>query len=274
MAVINEFISSRSQTSAIFDEDNSQASFTFVITNAASEVEARQLLNSTKPTGATGNAPNDKYNGMPRTTESLQVTENSTVYYGTITYRSRTTYAQSFDTSGGVFNTKQSFDTEKHAKPGLVAPDYKGAINPDKEGNVAGVDIVVPQHSWTETHEISNTIVTNEYIRKLAELTGTTNKESFRDFEPGEVLFLGASSSHRGSTDWLIEFKFQAEINKENEQIGDITGISKKGHEYLWVKYREDEDTAGSNRKVVIPEAVYVERVYEESDFADLQLPV
>lgn len=51
--------------------------------------------------------------------------------------------------------------------------------------------------------------------------------------------------------------------------MGNITGISKKGWEYLWVRYVDAEDAA-AKAFVKKPQAVYVERVYEEGDFSGL----
>ncbi len=80
------------------------------------------------------------------------------------------------------------------------------------------------------------------------------------------MLFLGASGTKRGGGDWEITFRFAASRNRTNLTIGDITGISKKGWEYLWVRYADAED---ANAKALIkkPVAVYVEKVYEEGDF-------
>ena len=49
--------------------------------------------------------------------------------------------------------------------------------------------------------------------------------------------------------------------------MGDITGINKKGWEYIWVRYADAED-----EKVLVkqPIAVYVEKVYDEGNFAGL----
>ena len=51
-----------------------------------------------------------------------------------------------------------------------------------------------------------------------------------------------------------------------NLTIGDITGVDKKGWEYLWVRYTDSvNDTAKALVKK--PIAAYVERVYEYGDF-------
>lgn len=51
--------------------------------------------------------------------------------------------------------------------------------------------------------------------------------------------------------------------------VGEIIGISKKGWEYLWVRYVDAED-AVAKAIVKKPQAVYVESVYEQGDFSDL----
>lgn len=54
---------------------------------------------------------------------------------------------------------------------------------------------------------------------------------------------------------------------------GDITGINKKGWEYLWVRYADAEDTSA---KVLVKEpiAAYVEQVYPYGNFAGLGIGV
>lgn len=271
-AIIKEQPRSRNQSESVFTTGNSSAEFRFVITGAASEVEARQLLAATVPSGAVGNAPDDTYNGMPRTENLLREGDDATLYYGTVVYRSRTTFAQSFSTGGGTFHLKQSLQTLSYAEGGGDGADHRGAINVGKDGQPAGVDVVVPQFRWSETHEIDNAVVTDEYIRKLAELTGTTNDATFRGFDPGEVLFEGANADHRGTTAWQIDFQFRAELNRVNDEIGSISGVSKKGHEYLWVEYGAQRDADG--RLETVPKAAYVETVYPEGNFAELQMPV
>jgi len=100
-------------------------------------------------------------------------------------------------------------------------------------------------------------------------LTGKVNNASWKGFAAGEVLFLGVSGSKRGEDDWEITFRFAASPNRTNIQIGNITVASKKGWEYLWVRYADVED-GGSNTLVKQPVAVYVEKVYEEGDFSAL----
>ena len=185
--------------------------------------------------------------------------------------------ARSFDTTGGTQHMTQAhsvgsgstLDFEKRFPSS--ATNMSGAIGVDANG-VSGVDIVIPQLQWQESYDVPNAYVTATYARGLARMTGTTNNGSFRGFEAGEVLFMGCSGSQewddqKGKGPWSLTYRFVASQNVTNETIGDITGIEKKGHEYLWVRY---EDAVDSNQLLKRPKAVYVNRVYKEADFSQL----
>ena len=176
--------------------------------------------------------------------------------------------ARSFDTTGG---TQHKTQAEAESRFGSNAPDQQKAIGVDSNG-VNGVDIVVPQLSWQESYDVPNSYVTSAWIRGVAGVTGTTNNAAFRGFEAGEVLFLGCSGSQewddqKGSGPWSLSFRFAASKNVTGETIGDITGIAKKGHEYLWVRY---EDAVSSGSLLKKPRAVYVNKVYKDSNFSTL----
>jgi len=176
--------------------------------------------------------------------------------------------ARSFDTSGGTKHMTQAYAESRF---GTGAPDQKMAIGVDSNG-VNGIDIVVPQLQWQESYDVPNAYVTSSWIRGVAGVTGTTNSSAFRGFEAGEVLFVGCSGSQewddqKGRGPWSLAFRFVAEKNVTGQTIGDITGVSKKGHEYLWVRY---EDAVDSNVLLKKPKAVYVNKVYRESDFSAL----
>jgi hypothetical protein len=174
--------------------------------------------------------------------------------------------ARSFDTTGGTQHKTQAEDERRY---GAGAPDQQKAIGVDGNG-VNGVDIVVPSLQWQESYDVPNAYINASYVRGLAGLTGTVNNAAFRGFEAGEVLFLGCSGSQewddqKGSGPWSLSYRFVASQNVTGETIGVITGIEKKGHEYLWVKY---EESASGNSLLKIPKAVYVNKVYKDANFA------
>ena len=79
---------------------------------------------------------------------------------------------------------------------------------------------------------------------------------------------MGATGQRRSADDWSLTFTFSRSQNVTSLTVGDITGINKKGWEYMWVKYVDDTDI--NDYLIRKPIGVYVERVYEESDFSDL----
>lgn len=179
----------------------------------------------------------------------------------------------SFDTGGGTQHITQSLETVGSYAASGNAPDFGGAIGVTHD-NVEGVDIIVPVYSFAETHYLDDEVVTNAYKGKLFHLTGKVCNASFKGLDAGECLFLGVSGSQRGSgADWEISFRFAGSENKTNLTVGGITGINKKGWEYLWVRYQDvTEDSPGLVAPMVVkqPIAVYVEKVYENGNFADL----
>lgn len=176
-----------------------------------------------------------------------------------------------FETSGGTQHVTQSRQTiASYASGGGDAPDFRGAINVTPDG-VEGVDIVVPTFSWSETHVIEDAVVTNAYKGSIHTATGRVNSDVFRGFNPGELLFMGAQGRKRGDPSqpnpWDISFRFAASPNATGLTVGDITGIDKKGWEYLWVLYEPTEDGV-ANTIVRRPRAVYIEKLYLEANFA------
>ena len=175
-----------------------------------------------------------------------------------------------FDTGGGTMHLNQSLKTV--SKTPNDAPDFGGAIEVDNEGNVNGVDVTMPVLNFTETHVMNGGRVSTSYRKAVAALTGTVNSGSFRGFSAGEVLFLGAAGSKRSrkaSAPWEITFRFAVSANRSSVKVGDLTVSSKRGWDYLWVRYA---DKVSENKKNVVkkPVAAYVEQVYPQGDFGNL----
>jgi hypothetical protein len=185
-----------------------------------------------------------------------------------------------FDTGGGTQHiTVSKKTTQKCGRFGDSAPDTKNMIGATAD-HVAGVDITIPAYAFSETHRKVMTFVDNTYKGKLFRLTGKTNKDAFKGCEAGECLFLGASGSRRGANPfWEITYKFAASPNDSGPdgngiKIGDITIPVKKGWEYLWTRSRpEVVDSGGLGKSLWMrPWYAYCEQVYDEGDFADLDI--
>jgi hypothetical protein len=176
--------------------------------------------------------------------------------------------SRQFDTTG---TTQHFTQAESETAYGSNVPSQAGAINVDGD-RVVGVDAVVPSLQWSETYDVPSQYVSAAYIRAVAGLTGTVNNAAFRTFAAGEVLFVGCSGSQewdeeKGNGPWRLSYKFVASPNRTNFSVGSVSGITKKGHEYLWVRY---EDTVSSDTQVKTPKHVYVNQIYKEANFAAL----
>ncbi len=246
---------------------NPSVELRYVIRGTNDDVEARNALVASSP------AAYDPWGSglfyLPResvTVESVgDLLWEGIVRYGSVPQTDESSFA--FDTGGGTQHVTQSLTTvARYAPSGKTAPNFKGAIGVTND-SVEGVDITVPVYQFAETHYLPDTTVTPTYKATLFTLTGKVNNATFKGFAAGECLFLGATGSKRGSGDWEITFRFAASPNVTNLTIGDITGINKKGWEYLWVRYQDTED-ATAKALVKRPIAAYVEQVYPYGDLS------
>ena len=249
------------------------AEFVYTLTGVADENSARIL--ATNSTASTyGDLIRKSITLEPvhvDTTDLAACIWEITVQYGEQTAPEEGESSFSFDTGGGTQHITQSLGTVGSYAASGTAPDFGGAIGVTHD-NVEGVDITIPVYNFSETHYLPASQVTSAYKGTLFNLTGKVNSGSFRGLAAGECLFLGASGSRRGTApedDWEITFKFAGSPNRSGITVGPISGISKKGWEYLWVRYADVEDAA-SNTLVKQPVAAYVEKVYEEGNFGAL----
>jgi hypothetical protein len=175
------------------------------------------------------------------------------------------TQANTNNVVGLTDNTGQS----KYAVAPGTAPDVAGAI--DIEGDqVRGVDVTIPAFTFSETWTFQSESVVKRYLADVYDLTGKINNASWRMFERGEVLFLGARGQvDRGASKCQITFSFSASPNKENLKVGAISGINKGGWDYMTVTY---ETAAVAESIIKRPKFVYVNSVYEGGDFTKLNI--
>jgi hypothetical protein len=176
-----------------------------------------------------------------------------------------------FDTTGGTQHITQAKETiATYPDPAIgVASDWQEAIGVTDDG-VQGIDIVLPQFSYKETHQIAHATVVGGLTGVIYGLTAKVNNASFKGFAAGEVLFVGATGRRRKSEGfWTITFNFLCSRNATGIPIGPITVTSKKGWEHLDVQYESAEDETAS-MLVKKPIAARVYRVYDSGDFSTL----
>lgn len=162
-----------------------------------------------------------------------------------------------FDTTGGSFHIKASKETVNSY--GSSPPDFKQLIGVNDD-DVEGADIVIPALKINITYSHPNGVVTINFAKNLARLTGKANSDNFLTFEPGEVLFLGATGSDGSNSPAEVGYQFACEENLQNQVVGAISGIEKDGWDLAWIKWKDAED---GGHPVKQPEFIYVERVYD-----------
>lgn len=172
-----------------------------------------------------------------------------------------------FDTSGGQTHITYATLVAKYPASGSsAAPNFTGGINVGSDKVPQGVDIAVPMMRVTVRKRVSRSYITDSYIYTLEQLTGKVNNATWRGRQKGELLFLGASGAQGTKVDPEISYSFLASRNVTGLSFGAITGVDKRGHEYLWVATKlQDDSTAGT--LVSVPLGVYVHQVYEYGDF-------
>ncbi len=178
-------------------------------------------------------------------------------------------YRISFDTTGATINAKYSKETiAAFGRPQDDPPsvdDFKNLIGVNGD-NVEGADIVVPVLRMTVNFSHPLGVIDIARVKALANWTGRTNSDVFLTFEPGEVLFLGASGIEGSDAETEIAYNYAMTPNEEDVSIGEVVNIMAKGWHKVWVRYRDD---VTNNISVKQPKAVYVERVYDELAFVN-----
>lgn len=248
------------------------ATIPYLIVGAADEDAARTAALADIPT---------TFNGLPRQSISDLEAINGSTWKVVARYAqpdasggsdpATLTATYSFETGGGTQNVKQGYTGTARrfsAADGATGSDTESAINFDDE-NVNGVDIVVPQYQFSETHWFHPSLVTEAYKNTVGAYTGWINSVTFRGFPAGEVLFLGASGSQQANSYWQITFKFAVQPNRTSLDIGNsgIVVDVKKGWQYLWIRYEDAIEGTGANKhKIKKAVAAYVEDVYRAAD--------
>lgn len=204
----------------------------------------------------------------------------------------------SVDTTGGSEHITQAYVGPGKEEPGVKsykagggdaeAPDSHGAIN--ISGNsVQGVTKTVPAFNFTETWLVPATYLFSgtkpaaadggqvdagpsvPYARVLHDMTGIVNKDAFRIFKAGEVLFLGARyDTNRNQTMVPVTYSFSVRPNVYDLYVDTIPVREKPGWHYLWFYYEDAVEE--SIFPVKVPKYAYVDQIYEEKTFADLMI--
>jgi hypothetical protein len=238
------------------------------------------------------------HDGMPRgpIQLSLERDRDPEVYYISAQYtRSKGTTREerpgdpsntaefNFDLSLATQRFKKALDQVGYSKDGgaftenrFVGKGKPINVQETREGGltVEGVDLQVPTATFGLDFSFSKGTLNSLFVKQLQDLIGKVNNKTFMGRQPGEVMLIGASGRQRLFGDSDISLRFEVRKNETIDQIGDGTfpisndgkGIPKKGFEFLWVLNGFKKGPNSTNAFVAFPTAVYVAKVYEESD--------
>lgn len=195
---------------------------------------------------------------------------NFTLGYGNVPEVSG--YTISIDTTGATVVQQEAFFNNQYPASGKSMSDNGTSINVQGD-DVQGIDRVIGALKINVNAKIAQTWVSSPiaYAKTIASLTGYVNNAPYLGFATGELLFLGASGDIIANGDPALTFTFAASQNLTGLALGNISGIAKGGHEYLWVEYQTESGGTGEGKKQIAVGA-NVATIYEPADFTILRI--
>ncbi|MBO5791461.1 MAG: hypothetical protein J6S54_03210 [Lentisphaeria bacterium] len=182
-----------------------------------------------------------------------------------------------FDTTGGKENVIHGKLLKKETSPvsGFL-PDPGSLINWNGKNDdrffAGGTPKIVPSMRENCIAVFRESDVTAKFRRNIMELTGCLNAAPFHSWEPGEVLFLGASSSvpfrnDQGVKITEITFRFAIRRNRESLEVGGVPMGPAGGWDIPWSITMPHLDDFKP-----ITVGAYLSSIYEKGDFSALKL--
>lgn len=207
-------------------------------------------------------------------------------------------YTFSGTTQGGTINQRCGEHIADYYASATVTPNHRGLIGVGKEGNVEGVDVIIPTIDLQVDIKYPVGHVTIEWVRQVAGITGRMNLLKFLSFQPGEVLYKGMTFRDGTHIETEVSHHFGVSFNQTDIKIAGIDGnirrlgndgaviiggtvipdtngetyptttVGKYGWDVGWIEYEGDPNatTAGQYK----PRAFHVERVYQAATFSDV----
>ncbi len=147
------------------------------------------------------------------------------------------------------------------------AANMKQAVGVTRDG-VEGTEVYTPKFEFSWSRQVFP--VNLPYLRMIRSLVAKTNGSAWRGFQPGEVLYLGATGQSKPGNVWIVNHKFAVGENLYAVPVSPQLIIPRKGAwEYVWAAYGYDADATMIYNT---PRAGYVEEMYRSADFTKLGL--
>ncbi|MBQ9755296.1 MAG: hypothetical protein IJV93_11185 [Lentisphaeria bacterium] len=182
-----------------------------------------------------------------------------------------------FDTTGGreqiyhgkLLKRNGSIDSDYIPDPGTLI-NWNGRNG--ERFHAAGTSRIVPSMRESCIAVFRESDITPKFRRNVMALTGCVNASEFHSWQPGEVLFLGATSSvpfrnDRGARIAEVTFRFAVRCNRSSLEIGGVMMGEAGGWDLPWSISLPHSD----GRKPVTAGA-YLSSIYEKGDFSVLKI--
>lgn len=190
------------------------------------------------------------------------------------------TPTMSFDCGGGTKHLVYCGGSQRTAYRSSDCKDPGNAIGWNgKSGDaceIAGVDIPTAQFRLTYTKVMTRAAAQDvSFMRACGSLVGKVNDATFKGWNAGEVMFLGASFSAptKGREKVVVTFNFSVQPNESNVSVAGHSVGNVDGYDYIWTIPKTKTVSSGG---VVTPqldvEGVFVAQVCERASFGALGL--
>lgn len=163
---------------------------------------------------------------------------------------------------------------------GEVAPDYRGAINVDKDGKVEGAELDDPAMVYSLTVKYDS--ISRKFLKLLAAAMWNTNASNWHSFDARTLYLMSAEVKTDNQGRAELTFKIghnPTRVIKAGEIWDDnpadpaaprlpAESVSKDGFDYLWFKY----ETVKSTSPLALVERakyMYVERMLPEVEYSN-----
>ena len=246
----------------------------YIVTGAANEEAALSAVRTA--------APGD-YRDVPRSYIEISSRDADTTFHVRVIYEYASgsggggsdddddTPTMSFDCGGGTKHITRSLKQRHFGSldaGGLIG--WNGKTGSDMQ--IAGVDVPTAQlrEEYTKTMQYSE-VTDTKYKRKVAALVGCVNKDPFKGWNPGEVMFLGNSFSTKTKHVSKVQVTFHFVIQMNEKRTVKVDGtdktVEKSGFEYTWLIPKTSIKDGVPVSEI---EDFYVDQVVEAKDFSVL----